>query len=392
MGDFLNPGSTVEGTNKSLPGYNSSAECFIVNDTIEKRLTFNKIFELQSSVTGGTYGGRMDMTRILNNSSNVEIPVGSINSDITLESYVGVFFYNNTTGAKFYNVYNVRWSQLGTLGLPSWIDFFPTNITSNIDEYGNSTWQENFYLPGDQIPIYNGNQVHAYYCCVPLQFYNSLGQPDQWRTNPQSETYWQDLFISEDVIYFITNGLNELQIVAPTPINGHGIINISKFDFMNNNHLSLYDNQAASNLITDELTVSISRNASGVVSCTSAKIPLSVYYYGLLSSYDTSLVTPIISIDFEVKADGVILLREIVSRHVYSSLKEISSAANNVNLYITTTVNAQLNTTNIPTNEPATIYFTMKAKGVNSTPIRTLVSGTCTISTGGIQTWYFDQV
>jgi hypothetical protein len=204
-----------------------------------------------------------------------------------------------------------------------------------------------------------------------------------------------DMFNDNQVIYFINVGLQNIQVVAPTPTNGHGVINISKFDFMNNNHLSLYNNQAPSNLITRELIVNISRDASGVVSCTFAKIPLSVYYYNLLAGYDTSLVTPIINIDFEVKANGVTLLREIVSRHVSRSFKEVSGTTpvdGSANLFISTTSRAQLETTNIPTNETAVITFTMKAKGAGSTPVRTLVSGTCNISTGGGQTWYFDQV
>jgi hypothetical protein len=373
--------------------YNKNAECFIKDNSVGNTLSFNKIFELQSSSTGNTSAGKLYMNKILNTGPNVEITADFLNSTITWESYVGIFFYNVTTGLKFYNAYKVKWSELASSTL-SWADFFPTNVSSSIVD-GGPEWPEHFYLVGDQMPINDGDVIHSYYCCVPLQFYNSLGQPDQWRTNPQSETYWMDMFNANQVIYFINVGLQNIQVVAPTPTNGHGVINISKFNFMNSNHLSLYNKQAASNLITKELIVNISRNASGVVSCTSARIPLSVYYYSLLAGYDTSLVTPIINIDFEVKANGVTLLREIVSRHVSSSFKEVSGTTpvdGSANLFISTTYRAQLNTTNIPTNETAVITFTMKAKGAGSTPIRTLVSGTCNISTGGVQTWYFDQV
>lgn len=257
MSDFLNPGSTVDGTNKNLPGYNHNAECFIVDDTIEKRLTFSKIFELQSSASGGTHGGKLHMDRILNTSSNVEIAANFIYSSITWESYVGMFFYNITTGAKWYNAYKVKWSELASSSL-SWSDFIPTNVVSSIVGYGRE-WPEHFYLTGDQMSINNGDVIHSYYCCVPLQFYNNLGQPDQWRTNSQSETYWEDLFNSEEVIYFMTPGLNTIQVVSPSETCGHGIINMNKFDFTNNSHLSLYNNLPATSLIENQLSITLER-------------------------------------------------------------------------------------------------------------------------------------
>ena len=373
--------------------YNKDAQCFIKDNNEGNVLSFNKIFELQSSASGGANAGKLYMNKILNTGSNVEITADFLSSIITWESYVGMFFYNVTTGLKFYSVYKVKWSELASSNL-SWADFFPTNVSSTIVD-GGPEWPEHFYLVGDQMPINNGDVIHSYYCSVPLQFYNSLGQPAQWRTNPQSETYWKDMFDDNQVINFITVGLQDIQVVAPTANNGHGVINITKFDFMNNNHLSLYNRQAESNLIGNELIVNISRNASGVVSCTSAKIPLSVYYYSLLAGYDTSSITPIINIDFEVKANGVTLLRETVSKHANRNHKEVSGTTpvdGSANLYVSTTYRAQLNTTNIPTNQIATITFTMIAKGAGSTPVRTIVSGTCTISTGGVQTWYFNQV
>ena len=387
-GGYTEPYRLTDFTN-----YNKNAQCFIKDNSVGNTLSFNKIFELQSSSAGDTSAGKLYMNKILNTGPNVEITADFLNSSITWESYVGIFFYNVTTGLKFYSVYKVKWSELASSNL-SWTDFFPTNVSSTI-EGGGVRWPEHFFLVGDQMPINNGDVIHTYYCCVPLQFYNSLGQPVQWRTNAQSLTYWKDMFDDNQVMYFITEGLQSIQVVAPTANNGHGVININKFDFMNGNHLRLYNRQAESNLIGNELIVNISRNASGVVSCTSARIPLSVYYYSLLAGYDTSLVTPLINIDFEVKANGVTLLRETVSKHANRNHKEVSGTTpvdGSANLFISTTYRAQLNTTNIPTNQTAVITFTMKAKGAGSTPVRTLVSGTCNISTGGGQTWYFNQV
>jgi hypothetical protein len=115
--------------------YNKNAECFIKDNSVGNTLSFNKIFELQSSSTGNTSAGKLYMNKILNTGPNVEITADFLNSTITWESYVGIFFYNVTTGLKFYNAYKVKWSELASSTL-SWADFFPTNVSSSIVDGG----------------------------------------------------------------------------------------------------------------------------------------------------------------------------------------------------------------------------------------------------------------
>lgn len=105
---------------------------------------------------------------------------------------------------------------------------------------------------------------------MPLTFYNSLGTPVQWREDAQNDDYWKNKFDSEQVMYFITRGLNEIQIFAPTATNGHGIIDVSKFDFTDKTQLKLYNGLSPLSLYNDnKLIFNIGRNASGIVSCSS---------------------------------------------------------------------------------------------------------------------------
>lgn len=394
IGDFLNPKSTIEGSDMTLTGYNHNAECFIVDDTNEKRLTFNKIFELPSSSAGGTYGGKMDMTRILNNGINVELGPEQLNVSITWESYVGIFFYNVTTNEKFYNVYKVKWSELANSNL-SWADFFPTNVSASRN--GNHvTWSEHFYYTADQLRINNGDKIHAYYCSVPLQFYNSLGQPDQWREDAQNENYWKNKFDSEQVIYFITRGLNAIQIFAPTATNGHGIIDVSKFDFTDKTQLKLYNGLSPLSLYNDnKLVFNISRNASGVVSCSSVWVPMSIYYFSKLAGYDTSLVSPLVNTEIKVTAAGKTLLNQTVSKSINSTYREVSGTSpsdGSANFYAKTSGSIPGDTTIIPTNEIATFYVEVTSVSVDGKVRRPLIRGNCKMSTGGVQTWSFQQV
>ena len=339
------------------------------------------------------------MSKVLNNSPNVEITANALNADITWESYVGLFFYNARTKEKWYSAYKVRWSQLATSNL-SWADFFPSNVASSIDGNGRR-WPEHFYITADQLKMNHGDQIHVYYCCVPLNFFNGLPQAPQWRPGNQDPKYWENMFNDNQVLYFVTDNLMDIQVVAPTPTNGHGVININKFDFTNSSQLSLFNKRPASELIDNSLTINVSRNASGVVECSSIKIPISVYYFSELGGYNTSLVTPEINIEFRVWANGVDLLTETVGRHFSSNYKEVSGTTptdGSCNFYVSNTYNAIKKTTTIPTNQLATINFSIVARnspiggGAPVTPIRrTLVSGSCVISTGGVKTWYFDQ-
>lgn len=130
--------------------------------------------------------------------------------------------------------------------------------------------------------------------------------------------------------------------------------------------------------------------------CSYAKIPLSVYYLSLLSSqgYDLSTVTPEVDIKFTITASGTTLLSEIVSKHFNNTSHEVSGTTppdGSANFYVETTSNAIKNDGDAPTNEDVIVYFTIEAIDINDIISRTIVSGTCTISTGGIKTWYFDQ-
>lgn len=386
LGDFLNPDSKPTNGNKNLTGYNHDAECFIMNDEIEDRLSFEKVFEVQTSLTEGGVAGKFDTTKILNNSTNVDIPHTSFTSYITQNSYVGIFFHNTTTGAKFYTVYNVKWRDVGTTS-KSWVDFFPTNVVSSYNG-GVLTWQENFYRTGDQIAINNNDTVNAYYCSVPLDFANTLEAPQSWRVGYQNPNYWMDLFNSEDVINFITVRTNGIQIVAPAFRHGQGAIRITKADFMDNNQLSLYNKRKPYDLIGYELTIALYRTANDKVGCTSSRVPLSSYYFSNFSE----TISSSIEIEFLVESEGVILLKQTVRKGYTNKYAEVSGtrpADGSANFYVASTGGAIRNEANITSPDRwATVTAKITAISTGPTPLRrVLVDGKCSMSTGGAQNW-----